>query len=112
MLDTFVTTFAFMVFAHFLADFPLQGDFMAMAKNRHTAQGKDIWRWVLSGHSIIHGGFVMLISGSLTLGIIETVIHYQIDKAKCNDELTFSQDQNIHIWCKAAYASILAFWWC
>ena len=101
---------ALMVFGHALADYPLQGDFLARGKN-HTAPILGIpWQHPLSAHSVIHGGFVGIITGSIVLAFAETVIHAATDYAKCSGRISYHTDQAIHIGCKVAWAAI-AYWW-
>lgn len=112
----FVALFAFGV-AHSLADFALQGEFLALAKNRHADAGKFFgeggqprWLWVqaLTAHSLIHAGGVWLVTGSVFLGAVELVLHWFIDYAKNESWTSFSADQFLHFLCKVVYAAILA----
>ena len=96
--------FALMVAGHAVADYPLQGDFQAKAKNRFAPIPGVPWYQALGAHAIIHGGFVLAITGSLTLGIAETVIHFLIDDAKCRGRISYNTDQFLHVVCKAAWA--------
>lgn len=99
--------FAALVFLHALADYPLQGDFLAKAKNR-TAPIPGIPFWhALWAHSIIHGGFVGIATGSLWLGLAETLIHAATDDAKCRGKISYNTDQAIHIGCKAVWALVV-----
>ena len=108
--------FIFLIAAHFLCDYPLQGNYMAMAKNRHVLREDDFfnipkweeWPWVLSGHAFIHGGAVYLITGLWYLGLAEAIIHWITDDSKCGGKLTYNQDQFIHIACKVTWAIIAA----
>lgn len=84
-------------------DYPLQGDFLAQAKNRHTAIGKPIWWMALPSHGAIHGAGVFLITGSLTFGIAELIAHSIIDALKCEGRITYAQDQLLHVACKVAW---------
>ena len=115
--------FLYLIVAHFLCDYPLQGNYMAMAKNRHlydkepfkgdepfedkydgfSVQRWKEWFWVLSGHAIIHGGAVALITGIWWLGVLETIAHWLIDDAKCGGKLSYNQDQVLHIACKVVW---------
>jgi len=98
----------FLLFAgHAIADFPLQTDFIATCKNRNSEGGKSIWRWILGAHSIIHGGIVFLITGSLIFGILETIFHFIIDFVKCDGHTSFDQDQLLHILCKVIWTLII-----
>ncbi|KKB08629.1 DUF3307 domain-containing protein [Devosia chinhatensis] len=105
----FLDLFALMVFAHALGDYPLQGEFLSRAKNRANPVPGVPWYQALAAHSIIQGGLVGLITGSLWLGLAETVVHALIDDAKCTGKLTFNQDQALHIACKLAWIAILIF---
>lgn len=102
----FLTLFFLLVFAHMLADYPLQGDFLAQAKNRNTAIGKVFWPHALFAHSMIHGGFVMLLTGSIWMAMAELVIHGITDWLKCEGKITLNIDQAIHIGCKVIWAGL------
>lgn len=95
--------------AHFLADFPLQGDFLAQAKNRHTKAGEIFWSYALPGHALIHGAFVMVITGSVWLCIAETIAHGVTDWLKCEEKISARTDQAVHLACKVAWWAV-AIW--
>lgn len=98
-----------MVFAHALADYPLQGDFLAKGKNRvNPIPGIPFWH-PLTAHAVIHGGFVGVITGQFWIGIAETAIHWFTDDAKCRGWIGYNTDQAIHIACKVAWAAITAY---
>ena len=100
---------------HAIADFPLQGPFLSEAKNRHQGFSQDsdkaapygIWIQALNAHSLIHGGAVWLITGSPVLGLIEVILHWIIDFAKCEGWLGFNTDQILHYLCKGAYVVLI-----
>lgn len=98
---------ALMIFAHFLADYPLQGDFLANGKNRTKPIPGISFYHPLTAHAVIHGGFVGLITGSLWLGIAETVIHWITDDAKCRGKISYNTDQAIHIGCKLLFGLLI-----
>lgn len=102
----FMHTLAMMVFAHALADYPLQGPFLSEAKNRNTALGKIFWPHALAAHSVIHGGFVLLLTGSFVLFLVEAVIHAVTDWLKCEGRIGLNTDQAVHIGCKLVWAAI------
>lgn len=104
-----VTVFFLLLTGHALADYALQNDFVAQAKNHTTALGKQFWHWVLPSHGLIHGGMVFLATGSIYLGIIETVVHTVIDYLKCDGRLTFNGDQLLHVLCKVIYVAVIYF---
>lgn len=95
-----------LVAAHCLADYPLQGPFLSEAKNRNTAVGKVFWPHALFAHSMIHGGFVYLLTGSLLLALAEVAIHAGTDWLKCENRISLNTDQGIHLSCKAVWATI------
>ena len=99
--------FALLVFAHFIADYPLQGDFLAKGKNRlQPIPGIPFWH-PLTAHTVIHGGFVGIITGSLWLGLAETAVHWITDDAKCRGKISYNTDQAIHIICKLIWVGVL-----
>lgn len=101
--------FGLLVFGHMLADYPLQGDFLAKAKNQYEPISGMPWYQALGAHSAIHAGFVGVITGSLFLAICEFILHCRIDYYKCAGKISFNQDQALHIACKALWTA-LAVW--
>ena len=109
-----VLLFAFLI-GHALADFPLQGSFLAIGKERHgdlekltgTAWPRGMWAYCLTMHSLIHAGAVWIVSGSVVLAAAEFVLHWLIDLAKSWDMTNFYADQGLHLICKLAYVYIL-----
>lgn len=97
-------TFFLLVAGHYLADFPLQGDFLAKAKNRHTEIGKTMWPHALFGHSMIHAFFVLAITGSVALAVAELVLHAATDFLKCEETINEHQDQFVHLLCKLIWS--------
>jgi hypothetical protein len=93
---------------HAVADYPLQGDFLAKGKN-HTAPiaGFDWWI-LLAMHALIHGGMVQVITGSPILGAAETVLHFTIDYGKNAGWFGFRFDQTLHVASKVVWAVL--FW--
>ncbi len=104
-----ITILFLLLVGHALADYALQNDFIAQAKNHKTELGKQFWHWVLPSHGLIHGGMVYLATGSVWLGLVETFIHTLVDYLKCDGKLTFNQDQLLHVLCKVAYVIIIYF---
>lgn len=95
---------ALLIFAHMMADYPLQGDFLARGKNRTAPIPGIHFAHPLAAHSIIHGGFVGVITGSLWMGLAEAAIHAITDDAKCRGKISYHADQAIHIACKIVWA--------
>ncbi len=106
--DPFAVFFALAVF-HALADFPLQGDYLAKQKVRSSATGTAEWVVALSAHSLIHAGAVWLVTGSKLLGLTEFVLHAWIDLSKGRGYFGHLTDQVLHLSCKIAYVGILYF---
>ena len=102
-----MTEFFLLLVGHALADFALQGPAMAKGKNRHRktdpppgAKYQPTWHYWLSAHALIHGGAVYLVTGSVWLGIAETIAHTVIDFGKCENWYGIHTDQAAHIGCK------------
>lgn len=103
-----------MVIVHAIADFPLQGAFLAQGKNRHLThtefQGTEpraLWIYCLTAHSLIQAGGVWMVTGVASLGLVEFVIHWLLDYAKCEGWTNFHFDQLAHVLCKVAYVVFL-----
>ena len=101
--------FALLV-GHAVCDYPLQAGPMAAEKCRRSAtdlQRSVPWYYWLSAHALIHGGAVGLITGSLFLGLLETVVHWFIDFGKCEDWYGIHVDQALHVGCKVVWCVFL-----
>lgn len=105
MLTTFIVLFGILLFFHFLADYPLQGDFLAKAKNHSDPIPHVPWRHALFAHSFIHAGFVYLATGQILFFFGELISHAYIDYKKCSGEYTYNRDQTLHILCKLVWAA-------
>lgn len=99
----------FMLVWHALADYPLQGDFLAKAKNRSAPIPGVPWYQAMVAHSLIHAGGAAFITGSWILGGLEFVFHFLIDHAKCSGKIGFNYDQTLHFVCKCMWAVVLMF---
>ena len=107
--------FLALAIGHVVADFPLQGVFLSTAKNRNrqlsddlnTKSPRGVWLHAMSAHSLIHCGVVWLITGSVVLGLIEFVLHWVIDSAKCENWVGFNTDQLLHYGCKIVYVALI-----
>lgn len=93
---------------HALADYPLQGDFVSRAKNRYNPVDGIDANIILTMHALIHGGMVALITGSVLMGVIETLCHWSIDDQKCAGGISFRRDQALHLACKVLWAFFAA----
>lgn len=94
----------FLLAAHWVADYPLQGDFLASAKQKGPLRF-----YHLVAHAGVQAGAVALVTGSVWLGLIEWALHTAIDEAKVKGKTTFAADQALHISCKAFYVAFMAF---
>ena len=107
--------FAFLI-GHALADFPLQGEYLAIGKERGDGLEKltgsvplpGMWLYCLFMHALIHGGAVWFVSGSAVLGMVEVCLHGLIDFAKSSRWTNFYFDQSLHITCKLAYVYLIS----
>jgi Protein of unknown function (DUF3307) len=108
----------FFVAGHALMDFALQGDAMANCKCRkanHPLQKAVPWYYWLSAHAILHGAMVGAIvhwakfdpPTAAAYALLEALIHWLIDVAKCEGRTNIHQDQALHILCKIAWALML-----
>lgn len=100
---------ALLLVAHALCDYPLQGPFLSQAKSPVTPVPGFPWYQAMSAHCLIHAGAVWLITGSGVLGVLEFILHFFIDTAKCHGALTVNQDQFAHVACKVAWV-LLLYW--
>ena len=107
------TLLALMFFAHCLADFPLQGDYLARFKDPNRfpkKKGEPHWTYIMLVHSTIHGGFVAILTGVWWLAVCEVVAHFLIDSWKCSGRIGFMTDQILHILCKVLWVAMLVYW--
>src|SRR6478752_5092840 len=108
-----------LVIGHAIADFPMQGTFLAMGKNRHVKMPDpegapfpgNLWVYCLTAHALIHAGAVWLITGSITFAIAELCLHWFIDFAKNERWTNFTVDQCLHVVCKIIYAVLISGVW-
>ena len=108
-----------LVIGHALGDHPLQGEYLALYKNRHNmpephlspTQQPTIWPHCLTAHSLIHAGIVWIVTTSPLLGVIEFVLHWFIDLAKAERITNIHVDQLLHLLCKIAYVIVIAKGW-
>lgn len=94
----------FLIVGHFVADYALQSEYMALGKNRHKPLDGVPFYHPLAAHCVIHGGAVAFITGSVWLGFLEIICHWIIDDNRCAKKITYTQDQALHILCKLVWA--------
>lgn len=104
-----IETFALLLIGHAVADYPLQGDWLAKAKNHKLSlvPGESIWLGCLLCHAAIHAGAVHYITASWLLAGFEFVAHTVIDYAKSDGRITYNQDQTAHVICKLIWIGLL-----
>jgi hypothetical protein len=102
-----------LIVGHFVADFPLQTEWIAKYKNRHNASPAPpgqkqvpVWPWIMSAHAATHAGAVALATGSPLLGCAEFVAHWGIDWAKCEGHTGPNEDQILHLACKLVWFAV------
>jgi len=91
---------------HFVLDFPLQGDTVAVQKSPlcNNPLSKLVpWPYWLTAHALSHGAGVLLLTGYTSLALAETVVHWVTDYFKCLNKISIHTDQGIHLFCKVAY---------
>lgn len=104
-------TLFWLLVLHVLADFPLQNDFLAKAKNPMAPIPGVPWWYCLSAHALLHAGAVALVIPGAAA--CEFAAHAMLDYAKCRGWLgagsrAFIVDQLGHVACKVAYVWVLA----
>ncbi len=102
--------FAFAI-SHALADFPLQGDYLARTKQRSNAGNISEWLISLTAHSLIHAGGVWIVSGSAMIALAEFVLHWLIDLGKGEGFYGYVTDQALHLSCKVAFVLVMVKGW-
>jgi hypothetical protein len=101
-----------LVTGHFVMDYALQGNTMALQKSplpgaRDEGLAKAVpWPYWMTAHALMHGGVVLVVTGSITLGVLETAIHFGTDLAKCCRKIGIHTDQAIHLACKVAWLAV------
>lgn len=106
-MGDFIFLFGVLVFVHLCLDYPLQGDFMAKAKNHKNPIPGVPWDLILASHAFMHAFGVFLVTMSVFCFIAEFFSHILIDYAKSEGHIGFRTDQNIHIGLKLIYVIYL-----
>lgn len=93
-------TFFLLLFGHFLADFPLQQEYLSRTKD-HTKNDFEIWFISMFAHCMIHAGVVFVLTGSIKMAGFMLVSHFFIDYSKCDGALGkgnrgYAMDQTLH----------------
>lgn len=115
-LEAGLRLFFALIIGHALADYPLQGNFLALHKNRHYRDASRelppcLWVHCLLAHSLIHAGFVWVLTGRVFFAVAELLAHAFLDFIKCEKHTNFNLDQLLHMTCKALYVVALVQGW-
>ncbi len=106
-----VVLFALLI-AHALCDHPLQGEFVALRKNRHYRPEGDaaprIWPYCMSAHALIHAGGVWIVLGHPGFAATEFALHWLIDALKAEGKTSIHVDQLLHLLTKIGYVAAFA----
>lgn len=107
-MEAFIALLLLLIAGHLIADYPLQGDAIAVGKNRtiDPARFGVPWYYWMVSHAATHGMAVGLATGSVWLGLMETIAHFAIDAGKCEKLYGLHADQILHLACKIAIALI------
>lgn len=114
MMALFLVTFLLLALGHFMADYALQGDWLAAHKcPASSVEGvaPHPWIYVMCGHAATHGLLVYLLVGHPLVALLEFVAHFLIDLAKCRQWFGIHLDQLLHLACKAAWTAGLLYGW-
>ncbi len=103
-----MTVLFWLLVGHAVADYPLQGDFLAKAKNAWLPLAGVPWWIAMAAHCAIHAGAVMLVTQRLSLACLEFAVHFGIDMLKCAGCTNFATDQLCHVVCKCIWAIAVA----
>ena len=92
--------FFLLIVGHFLCDFALQSEAMAIEKSPFSTSGlqKSIpWYWWLTSHAFIHSGAVFLITNNIYYSLLELISHWLIDYGKVLGKYSILIDQFFHL---------------
>lgn len=111
-----IKLFFALIIGHALADYPLQGDFLAMHKNRNYRDPvrplpEGLWLHCLFAHSLIHAGCVWLITGRIVLAFAELVVHLILDFIKGEGVTGLHTDQALHVLTKIIFVVAIVQHW-
>ena len=112
-----------LLFWHAMADFPLQGDYLAKRKNRKIEREEKFyatnteggvythspWWMHMIWHALIHAGGVAFITHNIWFGVLEFALHFGIDCLKTEGKISSTMDQWLHVACKVLYVVAISF---
>lgn len=91
-----------LVLGHFVCDYVLQTDSIALGKNKTIDPAKFgvNWYYWMTAHASTHSLFVYIVTMNIWACLFELVSHFVIDHLKCNKFYGLHVDQLLHIVCK------------
>jgi hypothetical protein len=95
-----------LIAAHFVIDYPLQGDTTAKQKNPNCDNPLSVhvpWYYWMTAHAIMHAAAVAYITKNPIATLCEFVAHFVIDYQKCKGHISIHTDQILHVSCKLLY---------
>lgn len=101
-MESILTIALMLIAAHWLLDYPLQGEFLANAKRLGPLRV-----YHLIAHAGLQGAGVAVVTGNIWLGLLEWLAHAIIDEAKVRGKTTLAQDQALHMVCKVLWLAFL-----
>jgi hypothetical protein len=92
------TVFFLLIGAHALADYCIQGDAVAIGKNKYIdpARFGVNWYYWMFGHAFTQGLLVALVTQNAFIGLAEAVFHFLVDWLKCKKYIGIHSDQFLH----------------
>ena len=95
---------------HAFSDVAFQTEWMAVNKHRRRLptvteeKSTALWVFALTAHALVNAGVVIIITGSVPLGVLEFVAHWLIDFGKTEGWYNLITDQALHltskiVWC-------------
>lgn len=99
-----LTLLLLLIGLHFVCDYPLQSDPIAVGKGKFDAPHLGVpWYYWLTAHAATHALAVGIATNNVILGAFEFVAHFWIDYAKCRKWTGIHTDQALHVSCKVGY---------
>lgn len=113
-MEEFFPLLVALIVGHYLADYPLQGDFLAQAKQR-ILEPDGVGAHALAAHSVIQGGTAAVaglwITGTWPVFFFTVMVtHWIIDFGKIANFYGFRVDQWLHLTVLVALAAGVTVW--
>lgn len=104
----FLSILIYLLGAHFLCDFPWQGEFLSKGKHYKNNPYATWMPWYccMIAHVVIHGAAVQFITGSVVLAVVEMMLHFVTDIGKNAGWVSGRTDQVLHVCVKVTYAAV------